>query len=58
MDFEVNFSAYNSITSQNPQTSVGGFGDTVTRAKINLFGNEGGGPAGLASRSPSGQRRR
>jgi hypothetical protein len=49
MDVEVNVSAYNNIRSQTRSdgTSVtaSGFGDVVTRAKINLFGNEGGGPA-------------
>jgi hypothetical protein len=49
MDFEVNFSAYNNVRSQirtdGTTTAVSGFGDVVTRAKINLFGNEGGGPA-------------
>lgn len=49
LDVEVNFSAYNSITSQSRSdgttTALGGFGDVVTRAKLNLFGNEGGRPA-------------
>jgi hypothetical protein len=49
LDFEVNFSAYNNIQtmtrSTGVATSVGGFGDTFTRFKWNLFGNEGGGPA-------------
>jgi hypothetical protein len=49
VDFEVNFSAYNNIraatVSTGVATSVGGFGDTFTRFKWNLFGNEGGGPA-------------
>jgi hypothetical protein len=49
VDFEVNFSAYNNIQamtrSTGVATSVGGFGDTFTRFKWNLFGNEGGGPA-------------
>lgn len=46
MDFELNFSAYNSIRSQTrttgTSTSVSGFGDTFTRFKVNLFGNDGG----------------
>jgi Putative MetA-pathway of phenol degradation len=49
LDFEVNFSAYNNIraatVSTGVATSVGGFGDTFTRFKWTLFGNEGGGPA-------------
>jgi hypothetical protein len=49
VDFEVNFSAYNNIQtmtrSTGVATGVGGFGDTFTRFKWNLFGNEGGGPA-------------
>jgi hypothetical protein len=49
LDVEVNFSAYNNIQtmtrSTGVATSVGGFGDTFTRFKWNLFGNEGGGPA-------------
>jgi hypothetical protein len=49
MDFEVNFSAYNNIRSQTrsdgSSTTFSGFGDVFTRAKVNLFGNEGGGPA-------------
>jgi hypothetical protein len=49
MDVEVNFSAYNDIRSVTRSTGSGtaftGFGDIVTRTKINLFGNEGGGPA-------------
>jgi hypothetical protein len=48
-DFEVNFSAFNSITSTTRSTgalaTTTGFGDIFTRLKINLFGNEGGGPA-------------
>jgi hypothetical protein len=49
VDFEVNFSAFNSISSTTRSTgasnTLSGFGDTVTRFKINLFGNDGGGPA-------------
>jgi hypothetical protein len=49
VDVEVNFSAYNSIASTNRSTgassTVSGFGDVVTRFKINLFGNDGTGPA-------------
>jgi hypothetical protein len=49
LDFEVNFLAYSSITTASRRTgmasTVNGFGDTFTRFKINLFGNEGGGPA-------------
>jgi hypothetical protein len=49
VDVEVNFSAYNTIQtltrSTGVATSVGGFGDTFTRFKWNLFGNQGGGPA-------------
>jgi Putative MetA-pathway of phenol degradation len=49
LDFEVNFSAYNSIQTIQRSTgivsSMRGFGDTFTRFKWNLFGNEGGGPA-------------
>ncbi len=46
LDVEVNFSAYNNIRSQTrsdgSSVSVGGVGDLVTRAKLNLFGNDGG----------------
>jgi hypothetical protein len=49
VDFEVNFSAWNSITSQTrssgASSTASGFGDVYTRAKVNLFGNEGTGPA-------------
>src|SRR5262249_17449472 len=49
LDFEVNFSAYNNIRTMQVSTgavNIGqGFGDTITRFKWNLFGNEGGGPA-------------
>jgi outer membrane putative beta-barrel porin/alpha-amylase len=49
LDFEVNISAYNSIQTIQRSTglasSQGGFGDTFTRFKWNLFGNDGGGPA-------------
>jgi hypothetical protein len=48
-DLEVNFSAFNSISSTirstGASTTTTGFGDVFTRLKINLFGNEGGGPA-------------
>jgi outer membrane putative beta-barrel porin/alpha-amylase len=49
VDFEVNISFYNSIRAT--QVSTGnyvlgqGFGDTFTRFKWNLFGNDGNGPA-------------
>ena len=46
LDVEVNFSAFNTIRSQTrsdgTSTSVSGFGDTVTRLKANVFGNDGG----------------
>lgn len=49
LDFEVNVSFYNSIRATSVSTGASsvaqGFGDTVTRFKWNLFGNEGGGPA-------------
>lgn len=49
VDIEVNFSAYDSIQTVTRSTGVstkfGGFGDTVTRLKINLFGNDGGAAA-------------
>src|SRR5882762_8527575 len=49
VDFEVNFSFYNSIRSATVSTGAytisQGFGDTFTRFKWNLFGNEGVGPA-------------
>ena len=49
LDVEVNFSFYNSIrtatVSTGATTIAQGFGDTFTRFKWNLFGNEGGGPA-------------
>ena len=49
LDFEVNFSAYNMYRAQTRSdgslTAFNGFGDTLTRFKLNLFGNEGGGPA-------------
>lgn len=49
VDFEVNISFYNSIRSATVSTGAytitQGFGDTFTRFKWNLFGNEGGGPA-------------
>jgi hypothetical protein len=48
-DLEVNFSTFNSLQSTTRSTGAStvttGFGDTFTRLKINLFGNEGGGPA-------------
>src|SRR5262245_28775642 len=49
LDFEVNISFYNSIrqmqVSTGAVTTGQGFGDTFTRFKWNLFGNDGGGPA-------------
>jgi hypothetical protein len=49
LDVEVNFSFYNSIRSATVSTGAyaiaQGFGDTFTRFKWNLFGNDGGGPA-------------
>jgi Putative MetA-pathway of phenol degradation len=49
VDFEVNFSFYNSIRTVGVSTGTSsvsqGFGDTFTRFKWNLFGNEGAGPA-------------
>ena len=49
LDFEVNISFYNSIRSATVSTGAStiaqGFGDTFTRFKWNLFGNDGGGPA-------------
>ena len=49
VDFEVNFSAYNNVraatVSTGASTTLSGFGDTFTRFKWNLFGNDGGGPA-------------
>jgi hypothetical protein len=49
VDFEVNFSFYNSIRTMQVSTGAAsvaqGFGDTFTKIKWNLFGNEGGGPA-------------
>ena len=49
LDVEVNFSFYNSIRSATVSTGAStiaqGFGDTFTRFKWNLFGNDGGGPA-------------
>jgi hypothetical protein len=49
LDFEVNFSFYNNIRSVTVSTGATtfsqGFGDTITRFKWNLFGNDGGGPA-------------
>jgi hypothetical protein len=49
VDLEVNFSAFNSVSSTTHSTGASstltGFGDTFTRLKINLFGNEGSGPA-------------
>jgi Putative MetA-pathway of phenol degradation len=51
VDFEVNFSAFNIQSSQTRSTggmtTANGFGDTFTRLKINLFGNDGG-PAAMA----------
>src|SRR5262249_10501870 len=49
LDFEVNFSFYNSIravtVSSGASSAAQGFGDTFTKFKWNLFGNEGSGPA-------------
>ena len=49
LDVEVNFSLYNSIRTATVSTGAStisqGFGDTFTRFKWNLFGNDGGGPA-------------
>lgn len=49
LDVEVNFSFYNSIRTATASTGAStvsqGFGDTFTRFKWNLFGNDGGGPA-------------
>src|SRR5262249_23317408 len=49
VDFQVNFSAYNSFrattVSTGASTVASGFGDTFTRFKWNLFGNDGDGPA-------------
>jgi len=49
LDVEVNFSFYNSIRTATVSTGAStisqGFGDTFTRFKWNLFGNDGGGPA-------------
>jgi hypothetical protein len=51
VDFEVSISAFNSVQATTRSTGATsgatGFGNTVTRAKINLFGNDGG-PAALA----------
>ncbi len=51
VDFEVNFSAFNSVQSTTRSTGATsgrtGIGDTVTRFKVNLLGNNGG-PAALA----------
>lgn len=45
-DLEVNFSAFNSISSTTrstgASTTLTGFGDTFTRLKMNLWGNDGG----------------
>jgi hypothetical protein len=49
VDFEVNFSFYNSIrtvgVSSGTSSVSQGVGDTFTRFKWNLFGNDGNGPA-------------
>src|SRR5260370_16005494 len=49
MDFEVNFSTYNSIRSQTRSdgstTTFTGCGDTITRANIRLWCNDGGSAA-------------
>ena len=49
VDLEATFAAYNTIStttrSSGSTANVRGVGDLLTRAKINLFGNEGGGAA-------------
>lgn len=49
LDFEVGFSAFNNIRSQTrsdgSSTAFTGFGDVTTRAKVNLWGNDGGSTA-------------
>ena len=49
LDFEMGFSALNNIRSQTrsdgSSTAFTGFGDVTTRAKVNLFGNDGGSTA-------------
>jgi hypothetical protein len=49
VDFEVSISAFNSVQatvrSSGATATRTGFGDTVTRAKVNLFGNDGGAAA-------------
>jgi hypothetical protein len=49
LDAELSFAAYSTIQSVNRSTGTAtaprGFGDIVSRFKLNLFGNEGGGPA-------------
>jgi hypothetical protein len=49
LDFEVNISFYNSSRAMQVSTGAStlsqGIGDTFTRFKWNLFGNDGGGPA-------------
>jgi hypothetical protein len=49
VDFEVNFSFYNSVRAMTVSTGASalgqGVGDTFTRVKWNLFGNQGVGPA-------------
>ena len=49
VDFEMGFSALNNIRSQTrsdgSSTAFTGFGDVTTRAKVNLFGNDGGSTA-------------
>jgi hypothetical protein len=51
VDLEVNFSAYNSIETRTVSTGASslasGFGDTFTRFKVNLWGNDGG-PTAMA----------
>jgi hypothetical protein len=46
VDFEINWSAYNTFTSYTRSTGAvsgnSGIGDTITRVKVNLFGNDGG----------------
>jgi hypothetical protein len=49
VDFEVNVAAYTTargtLRSTGGSAGVSGFGDTFTRFKVNLFGNDGGGTA-------------
>ena len=49
VDLEANFGVYNTVSTMTRSTgsvsNASGVGDLLTRAKINLFGNEGGGKA-------------